>query len=1255
MSFSDTFSPVNVAADRDELGREKDYITEGVNNLSTTPVQVPAPAAEAEAEAPVMEEEAVAPSFSDQFIETPTAPFSSQFTSETGQSLGGDPLDSVKAQFPSWPNLTEEEGERFSQLAEDAYDQKEYDDNRAEFKSLVSSSLEPGSYSPDDIEENDELYQVAYDFVEDRYGLQAVEGESRKDIVEKFLFNRRSVAISGNSVRVLNETEHVWDVMDDPERKAKLARGYAMYENMAGITSEETSWAELGWASLDVLQSVVLDPINLVGAGAGKLAGGAAIKTGSKGLEKFIIKEAQAQIAKGISVEAIQAGATSLTRVAAANAAREGAAEVARFAVTTAATTGGRRILTRAGLSEVAAATFVDAVAGSGAEFLYQQQLVDTGVQEDVNPYSVGLAALGGLVIGGAQAGRLASRGFSDTALVSEVVTQGSMNKVGRGISASMRKFFADNANNGTSWAHKTSGTELNVQDTDFFLELLNGISDAQGNVQLKGIAQTMQEEGFYYIPRNDEDKITNWIADYIGLMDKAEVQDIVKAFEDSSGVKLDGLKELTTNGVTETLKEVTSESFAQAFSTKISNVARSLASVSQAGRTLDPGIEMTTDKFLQQALDMGLIASGSKVAKSKTMEAITAGQNRFIRALVSHPSTSLLNVLGYGVSSGMGSMNDLVGSAIGFGVGTIEELVGMSAKGASRKRVASAVMRANASRIKLLLDPDMTAAAFQSALLRNSGALDRLSKIQSGGVDVAVTVEDILGRSRVGQGVENYIDVAQTATFVHAQDVFTKSQEYVFQMDKGLRVLYGKSWNEFYTSAGAGKAMAGKAYKALEEGAVAKVMEHTFSKSYKGKGMVGEVAGAIEDMRNIPGIGMLVPFGRFFNNTVDFTIKNTPLLNQAVKKLGGKYPDKTHKELLRQSAIAGGLIYSMSRNEQEKRKQGLGMYDSIDPSTGEVFSQQYDYPLSLFIAVGRWGSYWMNGEEVPLEVVQQLGKDFGGGGLTRNLTDTLGITVDAVVALAQGEIEKSLDLGKDVVSGVGSQLVSGFTRSFEPLDVAVGIVAGTEMRPQNIKDGNAFIGKSLSYIDNITQLFLGEPLNEVQVSSSEGERDTQITKQFGARVVRPTQALRLLNLLAYNSWEFNEDFIASKLAPGASNESHRMMFEGLNKLGTQLMSSKEFRTMSLKQQRQWVDEQVVLIRDVARSRLAFEYTGAQSTFAGQLELTGKYTPDQLREGMSTLNYDEGLGGLSNEQILILKTHLDSQETIDALSLHRAR
>ena len=61
-----------------------------------------------------------------------------------------------------------------------------------------------------------------------------------------------------------------------------------------------------------------------------------------------------------------------------------------------------------------------------------------------------------------------------------------------------------------------------------------------------------------------------------------------------------------------------------------------------------------------------------------------------------------------------------------------------MQKQGAKAHRIAAAIYKSNLNRVKLLLDPDMTYAAFESAMLRNSEALEKLASVLPGGVEKA-------------------------------------------------------------------------------------------------------------------------------------------------------------------------------------------------------------------------------------------------------------------------------------------------------------------------------------------------------------------------------------------------------------------------------------------------------------------------------------------------------------------------------------
>jgi|TARA_B110000908_G_scaffold72820_1_gene87859 hypothetical protein len=1211
-TWQDTFKPVNVAEEKDELGNVVDSVAESVKAFPVAaPVTEPV-------EEPVVEE---APSY--QFIPDEEV----------------EPLSSYRF-------IPDEEVESSSSY------QFIPDETVNTYDSLLPVGVVPDSYSEDDLVD-DKYYPHILAAMKDRYGIQAIEGESREDVVAKWLNNRTGVYLT-NSTRVLSETAYMMDVVksEDPDRMQIMGTQYALYEAMADVFSEETSLSEKAATVGRSVRTVILDPINLVSLGVGKVAGGVGVKAGVRVMEKFVMAEARKRLAAGASEKSVLALSKEIGRRAQAEAIKHGTDDVARYAATMATTSAGRRVLNAAGLREIGAAAMSDALAGSGFEYLYQDQLVQAGVQEEVNPYAVGLAAVASLAMGGVVAGKVATRGWSGSALVSDSIEASSHKRVADGIQDSLKDNYEKLVESGSSWTSKVkAGSEMDVQDTDFFLELLNGVNDKDGNVIFKGLGQNMTEQGFFWTKRDDADKVSNWVSDFIADMDAEDVTKLVKTFETTSGVKLKGLREFVDEkGVMTVLDEVSPATFSQAFARKMSNVGRSMGAMGNFAKKIGVDIkDLDIEDFTQFALGTGILKKDAVKGGNKIVKAISAGQNRYIRALVSHPSTSFINVLGWGASSTIGSTNDIVRGFMHLGTGGLKRLTGTGDKGITDLNVGKAFLLANVQKMKFMADTDQTYAAFKSALLEHGDFLKRIQQAQSGGIDIASSAEDILGRTAVGRGSEDILGLLQKLTFVEAQDSLTKSVEYMYQMDKGLRAAFSKGYNEFYAQEGVRSVMATKEYRRLLEGTMDKIQEHTFSKSYKKSGLIGEVAGAIEDARNMPGLGMMVPFGRFFNNTIDFTVKNTPVLGN-VLKLAGKYPDKTHGELVINGAIAGGLITAMSMNESEKRSQGLGMYDSVDPLTGQVVNQKYDYPLSAFIAAGRMLSYVTSGEKPPRELVEQVAKDFGIGGLTRNLSNTGGLVVDSAMALLEGDVELALAKGGEAVGGVGSQAVAGFTRSFEPVNVVFGLAMGTDMAPQNVKDGNAYLGKSLTYFSHVVEALTGEPFNEALVSSSEGEKDPKLAGVMGIRTVSHTNILRVMNMLAYDSWKYDGKYVTGKLAAGASNEYKRMMFEELDRTAESLVADPNFRVLSTDDKRQSWELIIGQIKDTARHRLATEYTGEESTFYPLVELTEDYTTAELKDGIKESGLSGELGDLTYGQITILKTTMDTSKYVEEVN-----
>ena len=1112
----------------------------------------------------------------------------------------------------------------------------------------LPTGVEMGTYSENDLSARPELYNPVYEFVEDRYGLQAVEGKSREEVIDTFLNNRRGNA-SGNSIRAISEVDYLMDIKEDDGRLLKAGKAYAIFEGMEGLTGEGVTWGEMGAGVGDYTKSVILDPINFVTMGVGKLFGGTAIRAGTKAVEKIAMREVSKQLAAGASREAAKKAGTEVLRKAAANAAVEGTAEIAQFATTMATNKGLSRLMTTAGLKEVGAATLVDAAINSGTEFLYQRSLVNTNVQDEISKGAIGIAALSSMAMGGIQAGMVMKRGVSDTALVSEVVTKADPKAIAKELQESIASWVAEvqasKVGDGPAWLEKVKGgKDITEGDTDFFIDLLLGISDADGNIQLKGLAQTMQEGGYFFVKRSEDDKMSNWIADFMREeLEQTDIDDIMGAFGKALNVKIEG--------------KLTPEMFADAFANKMSSAARSMNSVMQVAKALDTNLaDLNLDDFFKEALGFNLIGDiaikGKKAPPGTIVSNITETQNKFIRSLVSHPSTSALNVLGYGAAAGLDIATDITMAIYKGTKGSFMSVLGMADAG-RELFVAKQLLLASKDRIKFAFDPDMTYAAYKSAMERNTGALDTLNRTLSGGVDISNSVDQMVNLGGLGGKVQNKADTlingVQHVTFVHAQDAFTKSQEYVGQMNKMLRTKYGMSWNEFYTSPEARLAMTSKEYKQLEMDAVTATLTNTFSKSYKDSSKLGELAGFIEDARNIPGLGFMIPFGRFFNNTIDFGIKNTPLLNIAAKATG-KYADKSVAELNARGVVVAGLVWSLAQDEDENRRQGLGLYDEI--VDGQIVSQQYDYPVSLFKAAARVISYKMAGEEVPAEIITQIGKDFGGGGLTRNLNKTTAEFADLGAAIMAGELGEVATEALGITTEITAQALSGFLRPLEPIDTAIGIFSESNQRPKDTAQGNRFIGDSLRYIDTTADFLLGKS-DPVKVSGAAGELDQQSTKNVGVRTLDLTNTQRVMNMLGLNQWSINAGLSKDKkrMIPEAVNEYQRQVYRAIEGWSSMKMKNKVFRESTTEVQRMLWEDQIKKVKTEAKFMLAARYNGPQSTLRQQYDMMTKFSVGQVDEALGELELGKTIGELTYTEISLLRTQLETSEYIKRMKV----
>ena len=1123
---------------------------------------------------------------------------------------------------------------------------------------LVQSLLpEAGTYSQNDMV-NDSIYPIIEDYMLDRYGTQSVEGRSREDVVDMYLNNRRGVSV-GNTVRGLSEMDYINNIQEDKDKVARAAAAYQLYENMAGLYSKETDIGERVEGTVDFIRSAILDPSNLLAGFLGRAAAGGSLRVGTEVAKRNALNEMKKQPTKQLEKKVgkkVFADGLETARKAARQ-------KVNDYAQQTLGKTAKQRLLTKSAIAEVVTVASVDAAIGTGMEYLYQDGLVDVDAQDDINYFSVGIAALGGIVLGALQVGFIARRGKSDTAVqtaeIPEPETEGFLSEASQAIGKYLEQDIVPISRD---WKTKIKGGAVLSKDsldfsTDFFKTLLLGHTK-DDKVIFKGMTQIAYERGFVWARRFEGDRFTNWMADIISSVSDKEARAYLKAIEKATGnkiiVKDDAGKVIPRN-------KVTGKDIGDILAYKMSEAGATLGAAGQSAKQLGLSIsDLELKDLYESAIDAGFVKDKKKPTEpSIVSESFAKNQNRLIRLLVSHPSTSALNVIGWGANTALQSMSDITLSLLLAGRGTIQKLLGDVEKGAKTQKLAANLIKSNAQRVSFLFDPDMTYTAFESALQRNSAALERLNSVLPGGVEgtnrLLTDGKFSVDQKLLGMKTDAKIDFIQKLTLVQAQDLYTKSQEFLFQMDKKLRMATGKGWNEFYRSPDAAQYMATKEYRNIEASAVDDTLEAIFSKSYKGRDTLGFLAGIVEDARNIPGLGMAVPFGRFFNNTIAFMGKNTPGLNMVLRG-AGYYDSMAKGEAFSRSLVTAGILYTLSDQEIENVKQGLPVYTAVDPISGQLVDQKYDFPVSAYrmgariVALSRMGE-----SQQAMSMFGQFTKDFGVSGLLRNLDTAQRDSLEAITFMIDPE-RRDIVKGAEIASiTLASQFINPLTRPLEPLNIAVGIVAGPDAAPIDRKQNNKLINSAFRYIDNIIPLFTGERLAEPKQTAAGGKADIQTTKVLGARTISLTDTKRVMARMGLRDFTLDLDKKVKDLAPAAANAYHGIFHDVIEAESSLLLESTWFEGLSPEQKlRHWRSEVLPRARDLSKSFLRLQSSGPDDVTNQQFEIASKYNKKDITKGLKELNlgdFDE----LEYEELFILERFLETQKDLQDLSIEMQR
>jgi hypothetical protein len=1073
-------------------------------------------------------------------------------------------------------------------------------------------------YSADDLLE-DRFYKPIEDYMVARYGTQNKEMD-REKVVDMFLNNMRGFA-GGNSVRAISELSFLNGVK--PEDMKKVQSAYALYEGMEGLFGDTSGWEKAGIVG-DFARSAIFDPVNLLTFGLGKIATSGGMKVANQAAQVTAKKKMQELIVGGMSRKAAIDKAGDVFAALAKDTAKDQQIalfkrEAVRDAIGKTVT---QKLTSNTALKEFAVTGVADGAVAFGTDYIYQDAMMETLIQDKYNVAQGIISGVGSLVVMGAIAGgakvigKGGSAGPAALRLDAKGVKLSQMTSGLKGTKQGVTKSAEPNI-----WVN--SGTELMDKDTDFFIKLMLGDEDNG----LQGLASTMVEQGYGWVKRDKDDTITKFMSDVIMEAEPEEFTTFIKDFT-----------EITGNPMGE-LSKLNQKEFATAFHDKMSGAGQVFQAASTISKIMGRESQgVTLGEAVEFMINGNISTSKTKLddkvswlqAKTDIPEGWVGGvQNRLIRLLVSNLSTTWLNVAGYGAASTLNSVSQLSMAVL---LNPVKAFAGKK----TWKEVTSEISQAGGNtlfKLRNTLDPNATYDQFMKYAAVRPKAVKDLARVLPGGVEDASKMAEGFDPNMMllGSSSDKFIDFVQKMNLVTAQDSYTKSIEFITQMDKGLRAKFDMGYDEFFKSKDYLKKMATREYSAVEAWAVDETMSTIFSKSYKGRGLLGEAAGFIEDVRNVPGLGMLIPFGRFFNNTIAFMADNS---GASLILKGGKSSYST-EELMTRAAISWTAASLLASREGEYIDLGLSWNQELD-SSGAVLDEAYEFPYGIYKAAARIIAYLNRDEEVPGEVAKSIADQFVGQ-LTRNLSASGSSAMQMLETLLNGDGKEIVNLGKDIGGSVGSQIVSAGTRFMDPLNSAVGLVRGKDSYVPDRNQGNKVLRDSFRYIDQFV-MGLGIADYEKKYNPTEGAPRQQQTKFISTdREKYLTDLDRVYNMMGIPTYK-----AAPRSSDARTKNRYNQLFDKLNqKTATQLLENDLFKQGTPKLRKDMFKKLVSENGQKIKNHMALNLEKGDLESSLIIEIDGMGTAKERSDAMEKLGYDS-LSDMTYRELSILRTYLDT-------------
>jgi hypothetical protein len=1041
-----------------------------------------------------------------------------------------------------------------------------------------------------------------------RYSKSDLVGDD--EVVDDFIEHMRN--FNTNIVSTAGEVRFISNATD--EQKAVASEAYKIYDQLGNVFVNDGFFGAVDgiW---DYVSAAATDPSNYIGL----LTGGAA-KAGAFGgsaAAKQLVRKAAAEAGR----KAIKNGAT---RAAAEKAGQEAAeAALARFTaagvkskasqeaiqkiadleknifLSQAKRKASQEVLGAAaeqrGRRALMATTASDALVAMGQDYEIQSLMMDVGVQEEYSVAQTGFSSLFGAVGGGLQlafgkaAGASGLEGVSDT-LGGTVRRQAAQDNVSNIIAKEtalskplvddegMKKAAADIKTGIREWKDKWQrGLKLYANQTTE-ADLMERIVLGEGGKATKnGLVKVFKDLGVEY-PKGAtvSDVVTN-VVKYLPQKELDEINQML------AGVNI-SLGDMTQAKVN--LQDLVAN--------EASRAGKTLNVFSRAKALIDVNV-IKAHNLIETAAEGTLEREADK---AKTMKGFQYGQNLWRRMLVSSPATTAVNVAGFSQYYIGSTLADVL-------TGTTTTLAGLASTGAKRAeylRVGKVYRGMVAQKMRYLLDPYTTHDAYMKFLKENEDVSKVLFETVSGGVERTAQRYGMNPNSKWYQNAEKLANGVNKWTGVRVQDSFTKSQMFMSEMDKYLRINKGKTLQEVING-GDTSLIDNDVLGAALDG----TMKSVFSKDYTGDDqLLAGVARLIETVSKTPLLGTVLPFGRFMNNVVATSYQWTAAgAVEAMKAIAmSEKRNLSTAEAFARTTVGWTGIGLAMHFDEERRQKGLAATE-VEVGGGQVADMRNVYPFSAFLVAGRVGNLYLRGEMIPDEL-----KD------------------EALNQLAIGQVAKDAEFGNDLFSLLSflsdsedtrqasldalykqtGNILAGFTRPLDAINRAVGYINDSDIAKDTRQaTGIKVLTQSASkYVDNIIEVFDNDIAaitgEELRVATREGPlQDANPAARIAGVTIKPPQnasefVYAMSEMMPYTANMRSKDPVYDKIY-------NTLMAPQLKGLAEKLMDSPSFMKGDVATRREMLKSGFTNIRRDINEYMK-EYTNDTSTAIAQMRKT---------------------------------------------------